>query len=74
LTAIRILVTGALPEASATPGARRTGLGFSRVVGPRRTPACSGQRIPTGANVAQSAQTGRPHSEQDSPVSRSGWR
>jgi hypothetical protein len=37
-------------------------------------PECSGQRIPTGANVAQSVQIGRPHSEQESPVSRSGCR
>jgi len=37
-------------------------------------PACSGQRIPTGAIVMHSVQIGRPHSEQERPVSRSGWR
>ena len=39
-----------------------------------RVPACSGQRIPTGATVMQSTQIGRPHSEQESPVGRSGCR
>ena len=34
----------------------------------------SGQRIPTGVGVMQSVQIGRPHDEQDTPVSRSGWR
>ena len=36
--------------------------------------AWSGQRRPTGAKVTQSVQIGRPHSEHDNPVSRSGWR
>ena len=34
----------------------------------------SGQRMPTGATLMQSTQIGRPHSEHDRPVSRSGWR
>jgi hypothetical protein len=34
----------------------------------------SGQRIPTGVGVMQSGQIGRPHDEQDTPVSRSEWR
>jgi hypothetical protein len=37
-------------------------------------PEWSGHRIPTGANVAQSVQIGRPHSEHERPVSRFGWR
>ena len=37
-------------------------------------PECSGQRSPTGAGVMQSVQIGRPHSEQERPVSRSGCR
>jgi hypothetical protein len=52
---------------------------------PRRTPAlirfgpwgfpeCSGQRWPTGAGVMHSAQIGRPHSEHETNVSRSGCR
>jgi len=36
--------------------------------------AHSGQRIPTGVGVMQSGQIGRPHEEQDTPVSRDGWR
>ena len=34
----------------------------------------SGQRMPTGATLMQSTQIGRPHSEHERPVSRSGWR
>ena len=34
----------------------------------------SGQRIPTDVGVMQSGQMGRPHEEQDTPVSREGWR
>jgi hypothetical protein len=34
----------------------------------------SGQRIPTGVEVMQSGQIGRPHEEQETPVSREGWR
>jgi hypothetical protein len=75
LIAIKALVIGAFPLESAIPGARRTtGRGFRDVAGPRRTPEWSGQRMPTGAKVAQSAQIGRPHSEQANPVSRSGCR
>jgi hypothetical protein len=42
--------------------------------GARRPPACSGQRIPTAAGVMHSVQIGRPHSEHESPVWRSGCR
>ena len=41
---------------------------------PCALPEWSGQRIPTGPNVMQSGQIGRPHSEQETPVSRSGCR
>jgi hypothetical protein len=34
----------------------------------------SGQRMPTGVEVMQSGQIGRPHDEQLTPVWRSGWR
>ena len=34
----------------------------------------SGQRMPTGVVVMQSGQIGRPHEEQETPVSREGWR
>jgi hypothetical protein len=34
----------------------------------------SGQRIPTGVGVMQSGHIGRPQDEQDTPVSREGWR
>ena len=36
--------------------------------------AHSGQRIPTGVVVMQSGQIGRPQFEQETPVSREGWR
>jgi hypothetical protein len=36
--------------------------------------AHSGQRIPTDVVVMQSGQIGRPQFEQETPVSRSGWR
>ena len=36
--------------------------------------AHSGQRIPTGVDVMQSGQIGRPQFEQRTPVSRLGWR
>ena len=36
--------------------------------------AHSGQRIPTGVVVMQSGQIGRPQLEQETPVSREGWR
>jgi len=34
----------------------------------------SGQRMPTGVVVMQSGQIGRPQEEQETPVSREGWR
>jgi hypothetical protein len=34
----------------------------------------SGQRIPTAVVVMQSVQMGRPHDEQETPVSLDGWR
>ncbi|HEY0363847.1 MAG TPA: hypothetical protein VGC83_16325 [Solirubrobacteraceae bacterium] len=34
----------------------------------------SGQRMPTGVGVMQLGQMGRPHEEQDTAVSREGWR
>jgi hypothetical protein len=34
----------------------------------------SGQRIPTGVVVMQSGQIGLPQEEQETPVSREGWR
>jgi hypothetical protein len=34
----------------------------------------SGQRIPTEVGVMQSGQIGRPHDEQETAVSRLGWR
>ena len=37
-------------------------------------PEWSGQRMPTGAKTMQSVQIPRPHSEQETPVSRSGCR
>ena len=39
-----------------------------------RWEAHSGQRIPTGVEVMQSGQMGRPQLEQETPVSREGWR
>jgi hypothetical protein len=36
--------------------------------------AHSGQRIPTGVEVMQSGQIGRPQEEQETAVSREGWR
>jgi hypothetical protein len=36
--------------------------------------AHSGQRMPTEVGVMQSGQIGRPHEEQDTPVTRFGWR
>jgi hypothetical protein len=36
--------------------------------------AHSGQRIPTDVTVMQSGQIGFPQFEQDTPVSRPGWR
>ena len=34
----------------------------------------SGQRMPTGVGVMQSGQIGRPQEEQETAVSRDGWR
>src|ERR1700758_829324 len=53
------------------PDVRRTTRGGFTT---RRDPAWSGQRSPTGAAVMHSVQIGRPHSEQERPVSRSGGR
>ena len=36
--------------------------------------AHSGQRMPTDVGVMQSGQIGRPQFEQETPVSRFGWR
>ena len=36
--------------------------------------AHSGQRMPTGVGVMHSGQIGRPQEEQETPVSRLGWR
>ena len=69
LIPIRVLVTSApLPWLVA----RRTPV-VTRWV-PCGFPEWSGQRIPTGAKVAQSVQIGRPQSEQERPVSRFGCR
>jgi hypothetical protein len=37
-------------------------------------PLHSGQRIPTDVDVMQSGQIGRPQFEQETAVSRTGWR
>src|SRR2546423_847487 len=51
-------VTGAVPAASASPGARRTGRGLRRVAGlARRTLAGSGQRMPAGPKLEPAAGT-----------------
>ena len=67
-------VTTGVPRASArraVRGARTlkgaTFRGFPAV-------AWSGQRGPTGVMRRHSVQIGRPHSVQESPVSRLGWR
>jgi hypothetical protein len=39
-----------------------------------RRPAQSGQRMPTGVAVMQSGQIGLAQLEQETPVSRDGWR
>ncbi len=39
-----------------------------------RSPAHSGQRIPTEVGVMQSGHIGRPQLEHETPVSRVGWR
>jgi hypothetical protein len=39
-----------------------------------RSPAHSGHRIPTGEGVMHSGQMGLPQREQETDVSRSGWR
>jgi hypothetical protein len=54
--------------------AERTLRRAAGAAGPRPCEACSRQRMPTGANTMQSGQTPRPHSEQDTRVSRSGCR
>src|SRR5581483_5845463 len=72
LTAIRIRVTsaGVAPARRCTRTIERRPPSGEAVRW--RPPACSGQRIPTGAGVMQSVQIGRPHSEHESPVGRSG--
>ena len=71
LTAMRMRVTGAnvadIRRCACTTGRGPRGLRAA-------LPAWSGQRIPTGAIVMHSVQIGRPHSEHERPVSRSGWR
>jgi hypothetical protein len=57
--------------ATVTRGSLRVEL---RVFTGVRCLAHSGQRIPTGVGVMQSGQIGLPHEEQDTPVSRDGWR
>ena len=52
---------------------RRWALRTTRAA-PLAWPEWSGHRMPTGPNVMQSGQIPRPHSEQETPVSRSGWR
>jgi hypothetical protein len=42
--------------------------------GPRRRPAHSGQRIPTGLEIMHLVQIGRPQFEHWTRVSSSGWR
>jgi hypothetical protein len=39
-----------------------------------RSRAHSGHRMPTGVGVMHSGQIGRPHDEQETPVSRDEWR
>ena len=51
-------------------GRRRVAQRFTMV----RWLAHSGQRMPTGVVVMQSGQIGRPQLEQETPVSREGWR
>jgi hypothetical protein len=65
LTAISVIVAGAFPapEKAAPPRVTRV-----------RARAHSGHRIPTGVGVMHSGQIGRPQFEQETPVSRRGWR
>ena len=67
-SATSAFVTGASTKRALVRRTTRGGLTRLRV------PAWSGQRRPTGAGVMHSVQMGRPHSEHESPVSRSGWR
>jgi hypothetical protein len=71
LIAIRTVVIGAPVELSDPRACRivRAALGRGAP-----TFACSGHLMPTGANTMQSGQMPRPHSEQDTYVSRFGWR
>jgi hypothetical protein len=62
LIAINVSVTIGLPDSDLTV---RTLV---------RSREHSGQRIPTEVGVMQSGQIGRPQEEQDTPVSREGWR
>ena len=54
---------------------RERGRGPGRVADdPRALVMHSGQRMPTGVGVMHSGQIGRPQEEQETPVSRFGWR
>ncbi len=66
LSAIRMKVAGALANSARLTDAPHV----TRV----RWLAHSGQRIPTGVGVMQSGQIGRPQDEQETAVSRFGWR
>jgi len=66
LIPISTIVAGKALNWPGVPVGLRTTLVFCR--------AHSGQRIPTGVGVMQSGQIGRPQEEQETPVSRSGWR
>ena len=66
LIAIRTIVAGKALNWPGGPVGLRTTLVRCRMH--------SGQRIPTGVGVMQSGQIGRPQEEQETPVSRSGWR
>jgi len=57
--------------ATVTRGSLRVELSVFTFV---RCLAHSGQRIPTGVGVMQSGQIGLPHEEQETAVSRDGWR
>ena len=69
-TLITISVVVTMPGLRAV---RRCALVTTRCT-PFGLPEWSGQRIPTGPNVMQSGQIGRPHSEHETPVSLSGCR
>ena len=73
------LQAGIVPPSVDTPaGAMLTLLAVGLFVAAVRTLVFwrehSGHRIPTGVGVMQSGQIGRPQDEQETPVSREGWR